>query len=125
VSVSPDGQSVLFDRRTGQGAALSLRLVVETLDGKPLQEISVPQQADVFGWAPGGRAVSYLLFDPGGNVRHLYLRPLAGGTPVQLTHFDAEPSQILAYAWSRDGKKLALTRARFADTDVVLFSGFR
>jgi eukaryotic-like serine/threonine-protein kinase len=125
VSVSPDGQSVLFDKRTGQGAALSLRLVVETLDGKPLQEISVPQQADVFGWAPGGRAVSYLLFDPGGNVRHLYIQPLAGGTPLQLTHFDTEPSQILAYAWSRDGKKLALTRARFADTDVVLFSGFR
>jgi hypothetical protein len=25
---------------------------------------------------------------------------------------DAEPSQILAYAWSQDGKKLALTRAR-------------
>jgi len=58
-------------------------------------------------------------------VRHLYIQPLAGGTSVQLTHFDAEPSQILAYAWSGDGKKLALTRARFADTDVGLFSGFR
>ena len=124
-SVSPDGKSILFDKRVGQGSALSLRLVAATLDGKPLQEISIPQQSDIFGWAPDGRAVTYLLFDPGGNVRHLYVQPLAGGPPVQLTHFDTEPSQILAYAWSRDGKKLALTRARFADTDVVLFNGFR
>ena len=32
---------------------------------------------------------------------------------------------IVAYAWSHDGKKIAITRARFNDTDVVMFSGFR
>jgi hypothetical protein len=30
-----------------------------------------------------------------------------------------------AFACSRDGKKLAITRARYNDTDVVLFNGFR
>jgi hypothetical protein len=70
-------------------------LVVETLDGKPLQEISVAQQADVFGWAPGGRAVGYLLFDPGGNVRHLYIQPLAGGTSVQASTGKGELFAIL------------------------------
>jgi len=53
------------------------------------------------------------------------MQPLTGGSPVQLTHFDAEPSAIVAYAWSRDGKKFAITRARYDDTDVVMFSGFR
>jgi YD repeat-containing protein len=44
---------------------------------------------------------------------------------VQLTHFDSEPGVVTAYAWSRDGKKIAITRSRYNDTDVVLFTGFR
>jgi Tol biopolymer transport system component len=95
------------------------------LDGKPEREIGIPAQADIFDWTPDGRGISYLLYDPSGNTRHLYVQPLKGGTPVQLTHFDTEPSNILAYAWSRNGKKIAITRARFNDTDIVMFSGFR
>jgi hypothetical protein len=53
------------------------------------------------------------------------MKPRAGGTAVQLTHFDSEPAVVAAYAWSRDGKKLAVTRARYNDTDVVMFTGFR
>ena len=44
---------------------------------------------------------------------------------IQLTHFDTEPSAAIAYAWSRYGKKIAITRAHYNDTDVVMFSGFR
>jgi hypothetical protein len=51
--------------------------------------------------------------------------PLAGSTPVQLTHFDSEPGVVRAYAWSQDGKKFALTRARYNDADVVMFSGYK
>jgi hypothetical protein len=32
---------------------------------------------------------------------------------------------VAAYAWSRDGKKFAVTRARYADADVVMFTGFK
>ena len=60
-----------------------------------------------------------------GNTMNVYMQPLAGGAPVQLTHFDSEPAVVSAYAWSRDGKKFAITRARYNDTDVVMFSGFR
>jgi hypothetical protein len=42
-----------------------------------------------------------------------------------LTHFDSEPALVSSYAWSRDGKKLAITRARYNADDVVMFSGFR
>jgi hypothetical protein len=51
--------------------------------------------------------------------------PLTGGPAVQLTHFDSEPGVVAAYAWSRDGKKFAISRARYNDSDVVMFSGFR
>ena len=37
-------------------------------------------------------------------------------------HFDSEPLLIQAYDWSPDGKKLAITRAPYHDTDVVMFS---
>ena len=56
---------------------------------------------------------------------NIYMQPLAGGAAVQLTHFNSEPAGVLAYAWSRDGKKFAITRARYNDSDVVMFSGFR
>jgi hypothetical protein len=38
---------------------------------------------------------------------------------------DSEPALVAAYAWSRDGKKFAITRSRYNDTDVVMFSGFK
>jgi hypothetical protein len=33
--------------------------------------------------------------------------------------------EVDAYAWSRDGKKIAVTRARYNSTDVVMFTNFR
>lgn len=41
---------------------------------------------------------------------------LSGGPPVPLTHFASEPVFVPAYAWSKDGKKSAVTRARYNDT---------
>ncbi|MGH9497701.1 MAG: hypothetical protein ACRD3L_01015 [Terriglobales bacterium] len=53
------------------------------------------------------------------------MQPLTAVGELQLPHFDSEPGVILAYAWSRDGKKFAVLRARYNDADVVLFRGFR
>jgi len=75
------------------------------------------------GWTPDGHALTYV--HTVGSASHLYMQPLGGGAPIQLTHFETEPSSIVAYVWSKDGKKFALTRARYNDTDVVMFSGFR
>ena len=60
-----------------------------------------------------------------GSSQNLYMMPLTGGVALQLTHFDSEPGLVSAYAWSRDGKKIAIARARYNDTDVVMFSSFR
>jgi Tol biopolymer transport system component len=76
------------------------------------------------GWTPDGQALTYV-HNTTGNTQNVYMQPLSGGAPVQLTHFDSEPALIRAYAWSRDGKKFAITRARYNDSDVVMFSGFR
>ncbi|MGA7380819.1 MAG: protein kinase [Terriglobales bacterium] len=126
-TLSPDGTLVAYGKDEGQGASTKSKFVVQKLEGgAPVREIELPSTytSSLLGWTPDGHALTYV-HNTAGNVINLYMQPLAGGAPVQLTHFDSEPSSIAAYAWSRDGKKLAVTRARYNDADVVMFSGFR
>jgi Tol biopolymer transport system component len=123
-AVSPDGSAVAYVKVEGQGASAKSKLVIRKLEsGAQLQEIDAPGDNGSLGWTPDGHALTYL--HTVGSARHLYMQPLGGGPPIQLTHFDTEPSWVAAYAWTRDGKKVAITRARYNDTDVVMFSGFR
>jgi len=125
-SVSPDGTMVAYLRVEGQGANAKAKFVVQKIEGgAPLREIDAPSiLLSNVGWTPDGRAITYVR-NTTGNTTNVYMQPLAGGAPVQLTHFDSEPAVVPAYAWSKDGKKFAVTRARYNDTDVVMFSGFR
>ena len=126
-SVSPDGSLVAYSRTDGQGAGAKQKFVVQKLEGgAPVQEIEVPSTYNLsrLGWTPDGNALAYVN-NTTGNTQNVYMQPLAGRAPVQLTHFDSEPARVPAYAWSQDGKKFAITRARYNDTDVVMFSGFR
>jgi serine/threonine protein kinase/Tol biopolymer transport system component len=127
-SLSPDGTLVAYGRIDGQGADAKSKFIVQKLEGgaPAVQEIETPSTYNwsLLGWTPDGHALTYV-HNTAGNIINLYMQPLAGGAPVQLTHFDSEPASVIAYGWSRDGKKIAITRARYNDTDVVMFSGFR
>ena len=126
-AVSPDGTLVAYGKTDGQGASAKSKFVLQKLEGgAPVQEIEVPSTYNWLGlrWTPDGHGLTYI-HNTTGNTMNIYMQPLAGGEPVQLTHFDSEPALVATYAWSRDGKKFAVTRARYNDTDVVMFSGFR
>ena len=124
-AVSPDGTLVAYGKIEGQGAGAKSKFIVQKLEGgAPMQEIQAPASYSAIGWTPDGRALTYV-HNTTGNTQNVYMQPLAGGPSVQLTHFDSEPAVVSSYAWSRDGKKFAITRARYNDTDVVMFSGFR
>jgi Tol biopolymer transport system component len=56
------------------------------------------------------------------RATNIWLQPLAGGPPKQITNF--LNGDMFAYAWSSDGKRLALSRGE-RKTDVVMMSGFR
>jgi Tol biopolymer transport system component len=123
-AVSPDGRSIAYFVMQGQGLTAKSRIAIQPLDGsKPAKEIDAPDYATALGWTPDSRALTLTLEASG--ARNLYMQPLRGGPPVQLTHFDSEPLDIAGYAWSNDGKKIAITRSRHNDSDVVMFSGFR
>lgn len=60
------------------------------------------------------------MFAKGGN---LWALPVDGGAPRQLTRLtDSRP--IGSFEWSRDGKRLALTRSTLTN-DIVLFRGVK
>ena len=125
--VSPDGKLIAYGRTYGQGAIAKSKIVVQRLeDGAIEKEIEMPATYNwlKLGWTPDGRSLTFV-HNTTGSVQNIYMQPRAGGAPLELTHFDSEPAVVAAYAWSRDGKKFAITRARYNDTDVVMFSGFR
>jgi serine/threonine protein kinase/Tol biopolymer transport system component len=127
-TLSPDGKLIAYAKTEGQGASATSKIVLQRLDdGTIAKEIEMPAPFGdwhALGWTPDGKALSFVHNTTSGT-QNVYMLPLSGGAPVQVTHFDSEPAFVPAYAWSRDGKKFAITRARYNDTDVVLFSGFR
>jgi Tol biopolymer transport system component len=66
-------------------------------------------------WVPGGWGLAYL--DSPGGVSNIWVQPLDGSPPRQLSDFKAE--RIDSFDWSADGRWLAVVRG--AETsDVVL-----
>ena len=49
------------------------------------------------------------------------MQPLDGSAPRQITHF-TDGRSIVDFAWSRDGKHLAIARTTVTN-DIVLFKG--
>jgi len=66
-------------------------------------------------FTPDGKAIAVPVRDKG--VDNLWIQPLDGSTPRQITNFDSQ--QIKLFHWSRDGKNLALVREH-SESDVVL-----
>jgi Tol biopolymer transport system component len=71
-------------------------------------------------WAPDGQALTYV--EKRRGVANIWSQPLDGGPAQQLTDFKTDG--IFNFAWSRDGKQLAIARA-FSSKDVVLIKNFR
>jgi Tol biopolymer transport system component len=68
-------------------------------------------------WSPDGRALVYVLTK--GDVSNLWQQPLDGGAPKQITNFNS--GRIWNFAYSRDGRQLALARGEMTH-DAVLIS---
>ena len=113
VSVSPDGSRVLF--RTGVAAEQAM--VCDLPDCRSPKAVKVPSVA----WAPDGRGV--VSRDPADESRLLEVA-LDGGSPRELLRVSDGGDPIASAAWSPSGKRLALSRGRWA-ADLVLIKGFR
>ena len=118
-SLSPDNKRLAFF----QNFEHKNSIVVEDLDGGNKIHLSTEGVTHSPGWAPDSRAL--VLSKASGSGSNLFYQPLDGSKPTQLTHFDTEPMGIAAYAFSPNGKQIAITRGRVNDSDLVMFSNFR
>jgi Tol biopolymer transport system component/predicted Ser/Thr protein kinase len=66
-------------------------------------------------FAPGDKAIAYTILEKG--VGNIWVQPLDGSAGHQLTHFTSE--HIDGFAWSPNGKRLAVLRGH-ENSDVVL-----
>jgi serine/threonine protein kinase len=71
-------------------------------------------------FSPTGKEMVYAVREKG--VDNLWKRPMEGGAPQQITHFTSE--QILRFAYSPDGKKIAMERGH-TESDAVLLRDSR
>ena len=124
-AVSPDGKWVAaFVEGTAYGGKPMINIVPFT--GGPATksfEVSpgfVPDLHPVLRWTPDGNALTYV--DDSNGADNIWSQPVNGGPRKPLTNFKSD--SISCFAWSRDGKRLAIARGPVT-TDVVLLRDFR
>jgi eukaryotic-like serine/threonine-protein kinase len=124
--ISPDGKLIACFYKDEQPSA-QWRIMILSFDGgSPMKTFDTPSAAEHFArdagiaWTPDGRGIVYI--DSLGGTANLWSQSLGGGPPKKLTDF--KENGVSQYAWSRDGKQLALTRATTTN-DVVLIRDFK
>ena len=117
---SPDGRLIAFIPLDGtKGKRIGVAPVDESEPPRLFQlpSTSFPKRMQ---WSADSRALAYI--DTRRNVSNIWSLPIGGGKAVQLTQFNDH--SIPAFAWSRDGKQLAMARSKTTN-DVVLMRNFR
>jgi Tol biopolymer transport system component len=115
--VSPDGRMLAYisvDDQTKRP-----KITITTLEGGTLlRTFDMPgTTVSKFRWSHDGQALIYVKTRNG--VSNLWNQPLDGGAPKQLTNFTSD--LIYRFAYSRDGKQLALARGNVS-RDAVMIS---
>jgi Tol biopolymer transport system component len=116
--ISPDGRWVGCVRETSKLA------IIPFSGGTPVKLFDLPPTFGGGGaplrWTPDSQSVVYPVNE--GGFENLWAQPVAGGPRRALTHFT---SQTIGYfAFSRDGKQIAISRGT-PSSDVVVISNFR
>ena len=115
---SPDGKLVAFNYVEGQTAAnFHLKIAVIPADGGAALHTfdTDPRLRSRIHFTPDGKGLAWPINN--GGVGNIWVQPLAGGPPKKFTSFPSE--MIEDFAFSRDGKSIALLRGQVTK-DVVL-----
>jgi Tol biopolymer transport system component len=122
IVLSPDGKRLAFLSHLASADLLPLgKMFVEVLD---IETGSIKKLENPLGsawtlplqWMPDGKALAYVNVRDG--ISNIWRLPLDGAAPTPITHFDSGQT-LQRFAFSRDGKQLALLRG-WKTSDVVL-----
>ena len=114
LDISPDGKMLLFrtrDDRQNRAVFIACELPACT------SQRSFPAQGRE-RWTPDGRSIAYVDKDTWSSI---WVQPLAGGPPYRVVHF-TDRNSVSDFAWSRDGKRLAVARQANSGDIVLLRS---
>src|SRR4029077_10025430 len=103
--VSSDGQLLAFGSIRDDRS--EILMVCKLSDCSAVQEFPVQAARVPLHWLQDG---SGLTFIPRADPANIWVQPLDGGSPHALTHFMSRQA-ITNFAWSRDGKRLAIARS--------------
>jgi Tol biopolymer transport system component/predicted Ser/Thr protein kinase len=124
---SPDGKQIGLLMGEGEGSNMRIKLatmdsasahVLRTFDIPPIGSMPSNFGGWALRWTPDGQGLTFPLAQ--GNT-NLWFQSASGGKARQITHFH---DSVVAYAWSPDRKRLAVTR-EISSGDVVVFKNFR
>lgn len=109
IDVSPDGEMVACEfREIGQKSG-DRKIVIIGAGGAVIKTLPLPPTAKVgaFHWMPDGRAIAFV--DSRNDSANIWTIAIDGKSEVRpLTNFTTE--SIVDFAWSPDGKQLAVIR---------------
>jgi len=113
-SFSPDGKQVVFTTAQSDQRGFGFLPIEGTA---PLRFIPYPPDCeDLTGWTPDQGAVTCIMTRKG--VSNVWAVPLSGAAPYAVTHFSDQT--INWYAWSPDGKVIAVSRGNKSGDAVLL-----
>ncbi|HEV7681393.1 MAG TPA: protein kinase [Pyrinomonadaceae bacterium] len=115
-AISPDGKLVACRYREADLSPFRLGLI-DFATGETVKVIELPPNENSFGWSDDSRAVLFLQRRNG--ISNIWSQPIDGSAPRQITFFKSDLT--FGFAFSRDGKSLALSRGTISN-DVVLIA---
>jgi len=116
-AVSPDGKLIACEYNDDQPGSNSTVAILPVEGGAPLRTFpNIGLDAKV-RWRPNGRGLTFIRTTDG--VSNLWVQPLSGEPPRQLTKFNQ--GRIFAFAWRKNGVQVAMVRGE-SMRDVVLLS---
>jgi eukaryotic-like serine/threonine-protein kinase len=114
-NVSPDGKTIACGYRP-QPAAKNQIALIDASGGEPKTVHDFPACYGRMRWMPDGKGLAYAARQQG--VGNIWVQPLDGSAPKQLTHWSANP--IFSFSWSPDGKWLAYASGSITSDVVVI-----
>ena len=116
--VSPDGKQMAYPNIEAKPPRVEIA-PLEVFE--PVKTFVPCPTCGLGSWSPDGRSIVYVDTSKDG-VGNLWAQPISGGQPKKLTTFTSE--QIYGFAYSRDGKQIALSRGT-ATSDVLLYTNIK
>jgi Tol biopolymer transport system component len=115
LDISPDSKAIVFNSRDDQG-----RPIIAVCDLPACtSRRSLPFSPGRLRWTPDGRGIAYHDL----ATRNIWIQSLDSSDRRQLTRF-TDDREIADFAWSHDGKRLAISRVSVSN-DIVLFRGLK